>query len=88
MVTLHFKHLIGKDFKQITAFFIHNVRVKKIQLLINMFQQNYLASNILKINQNNTYYTYTVIKVGFYPSNNILYYTSARSTNQFKIPNE
>lgn len=53
-----------------------------------MFQQNYPASSILKIKQNNTYYTYTIIKEGFYPSNDILCYTSARSTNQFKIPDD
>jgi hypothetical protein len=53
-----------------------------------MFQQNYPTSNILKVNQNNTYYIYTIIKEGFYPSNNILHYTSARNTNQFKIPDD
>ncbi|GES90891.1 hypothetical protein GLOIN_2v1778530 [Rhizophagus clarus] len=51
-----------------------------------MFQSSYPASNILKINQNSIYYTYNIIKEGFYPSNNILCYTSARSSDQFKIP--
>ena len=51
-----------------------------------MSQVNYSESNILKLTQNNTCYTYTVIKEGFYPSNDILCYTSARSNSQFKIP--
>ncbi|GBB93934.1 hypothetical protein RclHR1_22590003 [Rhizophagus clarus] len=53
-----------------------------------MFQSSYPASNILKINQNSTYYTYNIIKEGFYPSNDILCYTSARSSDQFKIPDD
>ena len=53
-----------------------------------MLQQKYSASNVFKINQNNTYYTYTVIKKGSYPSNNILCYTSARNSSQFKIPDD
>ena len=51
-----------------------------------MSQLNYPASNILKLNQNNTCYSYTIIKEGFYPSNDILCYTSARNHSQFKIP--
>ncbi|GES78786.1 hypothetical protein GLOIN_2v1784175 [Rhizophagus clarus] len=53
-----------------------------------MFQSSYPASNILKINQNSTYYIYNIIKKGFYPSNDILCYTSARSSDQFKIPDD
>jgi hypothetical protein len=48
----------------------------------------YPASNVITLNQNGTRYTYTVIKEGYYPQNDILCYTSARSCNntQFKIP--
>lgn len=53
-----------------------------------MFQSNYPTSGIFKINQNNTYYTYTIIKEEFYPSNDILCYTSTHSSNQFKIPED
>src|SRR6185369_16683133 len=50
----------------------------------------YPATNILKINQNNTTYTYTIIKEGFYPLNNILKYTFSRSgdNTNYKIPDE
>ncbi|RGB27967.1 hypothetical protein C1646_797857 [Rhizophagus diaphanus] len=50
----------------------------------------YFASNIIVLNQNGTQYTYTIIKEGYYPQNDILYYTSARSCNntQFKIPDD
>ena len=51
-----------------------------------MSQFNYPESNILKLNQNNTHYIYTIIKEGYYPSNDILCYTSARNNSQFKIP--
>ncbi|CAB4415544.1 unnamed protein product [Rhizophagus irregularis] len=48
----------------------------------------YPISNVITLNQNNTRYTYTIIKEGYYPQNSILQYTSARSCNntQFKIP--
>ncbi|GET50379.1 hypothetical protein GLOIN_2v1778530 [Rhizophagus irregularis DAOM 181602=DAOM 197198] len=48
----------------------------------------YPASNIIVLNQNGIQYTYTIIKEGYYPQNDILCYTSARSCNntQFKIP--
>ncbi|CAB5368949.1 unnamed protein product [Rhizophagus irregularis] len=48
----------------------------------------YPVSNVITLNQNNTRYTYTIIKEGYYPQNGILQYTSARSCNntQFKIP--
>nr|CAG8521639.1 7262_t:CDS:2 [Entrophospora candida] len=51
---------------------------------------NYPASKILQLNQNNTCYTYTIIKEGFYPPSDILQYTSPRSSNnsQFKIPDD
>ncbi|CAJ0647905.1 1304_t:CDS:2 [Entrophospora sp. SA101] len=51
---------------------------------------NYPASKILQLNQNNTCYTYTIIKEGFYPPSDILQYTSLRSCNnsQFKIPDD
>ncbi|RHZ87965.1 hypothetical protein Glove_27g69 [Diversispora epigaea] len=47
-------------------------------------------TNILKINQNNTTYTYTIIKEGFYPLNNILKYTFSRSgdNTNYKIPDK
>jgi hypothetical protein len=50
----------------------------------------YPASNIIILNQNGTQYTYTVIKEGYYPQNDILRYTSAHSCNntQFKIPDD
>ncbi|CAB4384950.1 unnamed protein product [Rhizophagus irregularis] len=50
----------------------------------------YLTSNIIVLNQNSTKYTYTIIKEGYYPQNDILYYTSACSCNntQFKILND
>uniref|UniRef100_U9TX68 Uncharacterized protein n=1 Tax=Rhizophagus irregularis (strain DAOM 181602 / DAOM 197198 / MUCL 43194) TaxID=747089 RepID=U9TX68_RHIID len=50
----------------------------------------YPASNIIVLNQNSTQYTYTIIKEGYYPQNDILCYTSARSCNntQFKIPDD
>uniref|UniRef100_U9TJU4 Uncharacterized protein n=1 Tax=Rhizophagus irregularis (strain DAOM 181602 / DAOM 197198 / MUCL 43194) TaxID=747089 RepID=U9TJU4_RHIID len=48
----------------------------------------YPVSNVITLNQNNTRYTYTIIKEGYYPQNGILQYISARSCNntQFKIP--
>ena len=54
----------------------------------NNIQLNYPESNILKLNQNNTWYTYTIIKEGFYPSSDILRYTSARSNSHFKISDD
>ncbi|RHZ83410.1 hypothetical protein Glove_94g12 [Diversispora epigaea] len=50
----------------------------------------YPVTNILKLNQNNTIYTYTIIKEGFYPSNNMLKYTFSRSgdNTQYKLPNQ
>ena len=51
-----------------------------------MSQLNYSASNVLKLKQNNTCYSYTIIKEGFYPSNDIHRYTSAHNNSQFKIP--
>lgn len=57
---------------------------------LSMSNTNYPASKILRLSQNSTCYTYTIIKEGFYPSNDILQYTSARSCNntQFKIPDD
>jgi hypothetical protein len=48
------------------------------------------TSNAIIINQNGTRYTYIIIKEGYYPQNDILCYTSARSCNntQFKIPDD
>ncbi|RIA80391.1 hypothetical protein C1645_838797 [Glomus cerebriforme] len=48
----------------------------------------YPASNVITLNQNSTHYTYTIIKEGYYPQNDIFHYISARSCNntQFKIP--
>ncbi|GBC44604.2 hypothetical protein GLOIN_2v1778530 [Rhizophagus irregularis DAOM 181602=DAOM 197198] len=53
-------------------------------------QSKYPENNPFLLKQNNTNYTYTIIKEGFYPSKNIICYTSARSRNgtQFKIPNK
>lgn len=51
-------------------------------------QSKYPEANPFSLKQNNTNYTYTIIKEGFYPKN-ITHFTSARSRNgtQFKIPN-
>jgi hypothetical protein len=52
-------------------------------------QSKYPKDNPFSLKQNNTNYTYTIIQEGFYPSKDIICYTSARSKNgtQFKIPN-
>ena len=58
---------------------------------MDSFNQNkYPENNPFSLKQNNTNYTYTIIKEGFYPPKNIICYTSARSRNktQFKIPDE
>jgi hypothetical protein len=51
-------------------------------------QNKYPKVNPFSLKQNNTNYTYTIIKEGFYPKN-ITHFTSAHSCNrtQFKIPN-
>ena len=53
-------------------------------------QSKYPEANPFSLKQNNTIYTYTIIKEGFYPPKNIVHYTSARSRNgtRFKIPND
>src|SRR6185436_1219423 len=53
-----------------------------------MISHKYPETTTFSLKQNGTNYTYNIISEGFYPSKNIVKYTSARSRagKQFKIP--
>ncbi|RIB17717.1 hypothetical protein C2G38_2186582 [Gigaspora rosea] len=57
---------------------------------MSLERNKYPENNQFSLKQNNTKYTYNIINEGYYPSNNILRYTSSHNTSssktQYKIP--